>query len=158
MLTETGTQWSRPKFTRILRFSSCGLVPVGLFGNADFRGGNGCPNVRIAEQTSQNVDVGDAQSVQVHSGEPDVTSVRRKWLGLGRIYSDTGFLVYYGHRTLYYRDERGTFVGYEDDLLFPTSLCLTNPMRQVPQSDKALIIERMLEALKWDGHPARSVH
>lgn len=82
-----------------------------------------------------------------------MTIFRRKWLGLGRIYSDAGFLVYYGHRTLYCKDERGTFeIGYEDDLLFPPSLCLTNPMRQVPESGKALIIERMLEALKWDGH------
>jgi hypothetical protein len=101
------------------------------------------------------VDVGDTHNVQIHLEEPDVTIFRRKWLGLGRIYSDAGFLIYYGNRTLYYEDERGTFqIGYEDGLLFPTSLCLTNPIRQVPESDKVLIIERMLEALKWDGQPA----
>jgi hypothetical protein len=84
---------------------------------------------------AKDVDFADSFSVEIHLEEADVTTFRRNWLGLGRIRSDAGFLVYYGYKSLYYRDERGTFeIGYEDGLLFPTSLCLTNPMRQVPES------------------------
>lgn len=77
---------------------------------------------------------------------------KREWPGFGRIRSDEGFSVYYGHKTLYYSDERGTFqVGYQDDLLFPDSLRLSEPTREIPVHDKALIIDRMLRALEWDG-------
>ena len=81
---------------------------------------------------------------------------KRGWLGVGRIHSDEGFTVYYGHKTVYYSDERGEFqIGYEDGLLFPDSLCLVRPVRQIPQSDMALILNRILKAIKWDGHNPR---
>jgi hypothetical protein len=72
---------------------------------------------------------------------------KRRWLCFGRIRSDEGFSVYYGHRTVYYSDERGEFqIGYEDGLLFPDLL---------PESHKALILNRVLQALEWDGHNPR---
>ena len=72
---------------------------------------------------------------------------------MGTIQSDEGFAVRYGHKTLYYSDGRGEFqIGYEDGLLFPNSLCLTTPIREIAQADKAIIIDRVLRALKWDGH------
>jgi hypothetical protein len=81
---------------------------------------------------------------------------KRNWLGLGRIRSDEGFSVYYGHKTLYYADKRGTFqIGYEDDLLIPKSLSGFKSNCELSESDRALILERMLHALEWDGHPAR---
>lgn len=81
---------------------------------------------------------------------------KRRFPGFGRIRSDEGFTVHYGHKTLYYSDERGTFqIAYEDGLLFPDSLCLALPIREIPQQDKALIIDRMLRSLEWDGHHAR---
>ena len=46
---------------------------------------------------------------------------KRNWLGLGRIHSDEGFSIGFGHRTVFYTDERGTFqIAYEDGLIFPT--------------------------------------
>ncbi len=81
---------------------------------------------------------------------------KRRWLVFGRISSDEGFTISYGHKTLYYTDERGTFqIGYEDDRLFPASLCLTVPTGQVAKADRELILDRILRALEWDGrHPA----
>jgi len=78
---------------------------------------------------------------------------KRRWFVFGRISSDGGFTVSYGHRTVNYADERGIFqIGYEDDRLFPASLCLTVPAREVGQADTALILNRILRALEWDGH------
>lgn len=81
---------------------------------------------------------------------------KRGWLGFGRIRSDEGFTVQYGHKSVYYSDERGEFqIGYEDGLLFPDSLCQVRSVRKIPEVDKALILNRMLKALKWDGHNPR---
>lgn len=56
----------------------------------------------------------------------------------------------YGHRTIFYTDERGTFqIGYEDGLIFPNSLRLIEPLRPVAETDKMLIVERILSALEW---------
>jgi hypothetical protein len=81
---------------------------------------------------------------------------KRNWLGLGRIRSDEGFSVYYGHKTLYYVDRRGTLqIGYEDDLLLPYSVCWMKPNDILSEFERAVIFDRMLRALEWDGHPAR---
>ena len=81
---------------------------------------------------------------------------KRNSLCLGRITSDEGFSVYYGHRALYYADERGTFeIGYEDGLLFPKSLSGFKSNCELSDTQRALVLERMLQALDWDGHPAR---
>jgi hypothetical protein len=81
---------------------------------------------------------------------------KRNLLGLGRISSDEGFSVYYGNKTLYYTDQRGTLqIGYEDDLLFPSSLSGFASNCELSDSDRELILDRMLRALEWDGHPAR---
>ena len=78
---------------------------------------------------------------------------KRNRLGLGRIRSDEGFSVHYGHKSLYYSDERGTFeIGFEDEQLFPDSLRSTGTEIQLQDSDKTLILNRMLQALEWDGH------
>lgn len=78
---------------------------------------------------------------------------KRNWLGFGRIRSDEGFSIWFGHRTVFYADERGTFeIGYEDGLIFPGSLSLTHPIRPVSEPDRALIVKRILSALEWDGH------
>ncbi len=81
---------------------------------------------------------------------------KRNLLGLGWIRSDEGFSVYYGNKTLYYTDQRGTLqIGYEDHLLFPSSLSGFASSRELSDADRELILDRMLRALEWDGHPAR---
>lgn len=81
---------------------------------------------------------------------------KRSLLGFGRIRSNEGFTVRYGHKSVYYTDERGEFqIGFEDELLFPASLCLLKPFREIAEDDRALILDRVLQALKWDGHDAR---
>lgn len=81
---------------------------------------------------------------------------KRNWLTLGRIQSDEGFSVYYGHKTFYYVDQRGTLqIGYEVDLLFPSSLCWVKGNDILFEPERAVILDRMLQALEWDGHPAR---
>jgi hypothetical protein len=81
---------------------------------------------------------------------------KRNWLGLGRIRSNEGFSVYYGHKSVYYTDQRGTLqIGYEDDLLFPDSLSWMKPNGTLSEPDRALILDRMQRALEWEGHRAR---
>lgn len=88
---------------------------------------------------------------------------KRGWLGFGKIRSDEGFVVYYGHKSVNYSDERGDFqIGYEDGLLFPDSAVQISdsvrqlrPIRKIPQDDKALIVSRILSALEWDGEKPR---
>ncbi len=81
---------------------------------------------------------------------------KRNFLGLGRIHSDDGFSVHYGNKTLYYTDQRGSLqIGYEDHLLFPSSMSGFASNCELSDSDRKLILERMLRALEWDGHPAR---
>ena len=78
---------------------------------------------------------------------------KRRWLVFGPILSDEGFTISYGHKTVYYSDERGIFqIGYENEQLFPSSLRPTGTLKELPSADKALIIDRMLRALQWDGH------
>jgi hypothetical protein len=76
----------------------------------------------------------------------------RNWFGLGPIKASEGFRVSYGHKSVYYRDERGRFeLGYEDQFLFPG----VRPMMPgcvLSTSEQALILERVCEALVWDGH------
>jgi hypothetical protein len=81
---------------------------------------------------------------------------KRNLLGLGRIHSDEGFSVFYGNKTLHYTDQRGTLqIGYEDDLLFPNSLRGFASNCKLSDVDRDLILDRMLRALEWDGHPAK---
>lgn len=58
--------------------------------------------------------------------------------------------VRYSHKSVYYSDERGEFqIGFEDGLLFPESLSMVKPVREIAEEDKALILDRVLQALKW---------
>jgi hypothetical protein len=77
---------------------------------------------------------------------------KRNGAGVGKISSDDGFSVAYGHKTVLYTDQRGTFqIGYEDGLIFPDSLRLMDPIRPLSEPERTLIIERILSALEWDG-------
>jgi hypothetical protein len=81
--------------------------------------------------------------------------LKRNWSGLGPIRSDEGFSVWYGHKTLYYKDERGEFeIGYEDEFLFPQSQIWIGPNGVLSEAERAVILDRMLKALEWDGHHA----
>jgi hypothetical protein len=81
---------------------------------------------------------------------------KRGWFGLGRIRSDEGYTVHYGHGSLFYTDERGTFgIGYEDGMLFPDQVKWEGPNGPLSESERDQVLKRMLEALEWDGHSAR---
>ncbi|WP_109488818.1 hypothetical protein [Occallatibacter savannae] len=81
---------------------------------------------------------------------------RRRWLCFGRIISDEGFTVHYGHKIVCYSDERGEFqIGYEDGLLFADSICQVDPVKGIQEVDTILVLTRVLRALKWDGQEAR---
>lgn len=43
-------------------------------------------------------------------------------------------------------------IGFEDHLLLPYSLCWMKPIDILSESDRAVILGRMLRALEWDGH------
>jgi hypothetical protein len=81
---------------------------------------------------------------------------KRRWFGLGRIRSDEGYTVHYGHRTLFYTDERGTFdIGCEDGMLFSDHVKWAGPNGPLSESERDQILQKMLKALEWDGHSAR---
>jgi len=75
----------------------------------------------------------------------------RRWFELGRIRSDEGFWIGFGHKSIKYMDDRGEVIaGYEDGYLFP-DISRTGPPRQlIPAPERDIIVDRIVRALEWD--------
>jgi len=77
---------------------------------------------------------------------------RRGWFGLGRLRSDEGFSIAYGHKALRYFDEHGEVqAGFEDGYLFPDIFRVGTPLMRITGPDRDKILDRMVRALEWDG-------
>lgn len=77
----------------------------------------------------------------------------RRWFGLGKLRSDDGSTIYYGHRTVYYSDKRGTFsFGFEEGFLFPRPHQIAGEAIQLSFEELNQILERLLDAIRSDGH------
>jgi hypothetical protein len=63
--------------------------------------------------------------------------IRRRWGWLGKLVSDEGFEIYFGHKSVSYSDTRGTFeFGFE----VPLNQCEVDQM-----------VERVVEGIQEDG-------
>lgn len=78
---------------------------------------------------------------------------RRQWIWFGKLVSDEGFTLAYGHRSVTYADDRGSFqFGYEDGLLFgPPRQVRGNPVSLTDEELKS-IAERVISGIRFEGH------
>jgi hypothetical protein len=78
---------------------------------------------------------------------------RRRWKWIGKLVCDEGFELAYGHRSITYSDERGSFeFGLEDGLLFPTPKQVAGQPLHLGQPALEVIIERVLAGIRFEGH------
>ena len=78
---------------------------------------------------------------------------RRRWIWFGKLISDEGFTLAYGHKSITYSDERGSFIfGLEDGYLFPTPFQKLNEKAEVSQSELRQIVERVIRGIRSEGH------
>jgi len=78
---------------------------------------------------------------------------KRRFKWFGRLKAEDGSSISYGNRTVYYRDIRGAFaLGWEDGFLFPPLHQIEGESIQLTESELNVIIERLLEAIRSEGH------
>lgn len=83
---------------------------------------------------------------------------RRRWIWFGKLMSDEGFSLAYGHRTITYTDERGSYqFGLEDGFLFPRPFQVGGKPRSLNQSELDEIVGRVIRGIESEGH-AVQVH
>ncbi len=78
---------------------------------------------------------------------------KRKFPWLGKLVSDEGFEVAFGHKSVYYIDYRGKFeFGYEDGYLFPTSCFqVAGEAISLSQKERSQMVERIVSGIREDG-------
>jgi hypothetical protein len=77
---------------------------------------------------------------------------RRRWKWFGKLKSEDGSSLWYGHREITYRDDRGTFsFGYEDGFLFPTPFQVDGPPISFTQPELDALLARIIAAVRSDG-------
>jgi hypothetical protein len=78
---------------------------------------------------------------------------KRRWIWFGKLRSDEGFSLAYGHRSITYSDERGSFVfGLEDGLLFPSPKQAAGKPVDLDQSARDVMLERVVAGIRSEGH------
>lgn len=77
---------------------------------------------------------------------------RRRWKWFGKIVSDEGFRLSYGHKSVTYCDDRGCFeFGFEDGFLFPTPHQVKGGEVLLRPSDVDEIVDRVVRGIRWSG-------
>jgi hypothetical protein len=78
---------------------------------------------------------------------------KRRWKWFGRLLSDDGFTLAYGHKSVTYSDERGSFqFGLEDGFLFPPPLQVAGKPVLLKQSELEEIAERVIRGVRSEGN------
>jgi hypothetical protein len=78
---------------------------------------------------------------------------KRRWIWFGKLRSDEGFDLAYGHRTITYSDHRGAFeFPFEDEFLFPDPRQVQGVPMQLNATDAKQMTERVLDGSRFDGH------
>jgi hypothetical protein len=77
---------------------------------------------------------------------------RLRWFG--KLRSDEGFALAYGHKSITYEDERGSFqFGLEDGFLFPESLHqVAGDTIELDSNERNKIVERVMDGIRSEGH------
>jgi hypothetical protein len=78
--------------------------------------------------------------------------IRRRWGWLGKLVSDEGFEIYFGHKSVSYSDTRGTFeFGFEDGMLSATPCRVAGTSVPLNQCEVDQMVERVVEGIQEDG-------
>jgi hypothetical protein len=79
---------------------------------------------------------------------------KKKFMQLNRVISDEGFNISYGHRSVYYTDERGRFeFPFEDGLLIPKPYQISGEHIFLSLPEIEEMTERVAAGIKYDGRP-----
>jgi hypothetical protein len=79
---------------------------------------------------------------------------RRRWIWFGELVSDEGFTLRYGHRSITYSDERGSFqFGFEDGLLFSNAHQIAGTPTHLDRNDLEQKLQRVVSGIRFEGHP-----
>jgi len=82
----------------------------------------------------------------------------KRWPWLGKLISDEGFEISFGHKEVYYRDNRGKFgFAYEDGLLSATPHQVAGQTLLLSESDIHEIVERVVSGIKSEGLPVQVI-
>jgi hypothetical protein len=78
---------------------------------------------------------------------------RRQWIWFGKLISDEGFKLWYGHKSIYYEDARGRYCfGFEDGLLFPEPFRVKGAPKNLTSPEVKEIVERVIRGIKSEGY------
>jgi len=78
---------------------------------------------------------------------------KRRWKWFGRLVSDEGFDLSYGHRSVTYRDKRGAFeFGFEDGFLFPPPSQVGGEPVVLTRLEIEEIVNHVLSGIRWEGN------
>lgn len=81
---------------------------------------------------------------------------KKHWLWRGKIISDEGFEIFFGHKTVYYQDSRGKFsFGFEDGFLSATPHQDSGQPVALSQPQIHQMVERTVRGLTWEGLPVQ---
>ena len=81
---------------------------------------------------------------------------KRRWKWFGELVSDEGFSLGYGHKSITYRDERGSCeFGLEDEWLFPTPHQTSGMPVSLDKAQVEAMVERVVRGIRSEGHEVR---
>ena len=77
---------------------------------------------------------------------------RRRWIWFGKLVSDEGFKLSYGHKSVYYEDQRGKYCfGFEDGVLFPEPYRVKGDPEILSPPEVREMVERVIRGIRSDG-------
>lgn len=77
----------------------------------------------------------------------------------GKLISDEGFEITFGHKSVYYRDSRGKFVfGYEDCYLFMPPRQIEGTAVSLSEADIDRMTECVMSGIRYEGLDVRVFH
>jgi hypothetical protein len=83
---------------------------------------------------------------------------RRRWRWFGKLVSGEGFSLAYGHKSITYTDQRGSFeFGFEDGLLFPNAVQVAGTPVSLQPNELQEMLERIARGIESEGHSVKTV-
>lgn len=77
---------------------------------------------------------------------------KRRWKYFGKLKSDKGAELRYGHKSVTYCDDRGSFeFGFEDGYLFSKAFQVSGTPIKLDEKELSTILELVVSGLRSDG-------
>ena len=77
----------------------------------------------------------------------------RRFGWFGKLRTDKGGIVSYGHRSVRHTDARGTYeFGFEDGILFPNPCQVEGAAHILSPAELASMLDQLRKAIEIDGH------